>query len=141
MTLYEFLKLAELKDTVAVGAIIFLLLTSLIQIAPIRVNPWDAIFRWVGKKINGNVQSTLNAMRKDLDDHIVSGIRADILRFAKECREGEEHDNEAWGEALDNCAWYERYIEDHNLKNGKIEANIAYIESLYQELLRNKRIK
>ena len=32
---------------------LLILLLSLIQISPLKLNPWDSIFAWIGKKMTG----------------------------------------------------------------------------------------
>lgn len=31
-------------------------LSVFIQIAPIKINPWSSLIKWVGKMLNGNLQ-------------------------------------------------------------------------------------
>lgn len=140
MTVEELLKISEIRDTVAVGTIFFVFLTSLIQIAPIKVNPWDSIFKWIGKRMNGEVREDLKAIRMDLDAHIVSEIRTDILHFANQCRKKTIHDAEEWSHVLDECKWYENYIKEHKIENGVIETNIEWLREIYKEISREGRI-
>ena len=35
------------------GAILIILVLSLIQISPVRFRPWNAIFSWIGRKMHG----------------------------------------------------------------------------------------
>ena len=43
---------------------------ALIQIAPVKINPWGALARWIGKAINGEVLDKLGRVEKRLDEHI-----------------------------------------------------------------------
>ena len=52
------------------GGGVFLVLVTLIQIAPIKLNPWTAIARAIGRAINKDVLSKLDETRKTLDEHI-----------------------------------------------------------------------
>ena len=70
----------------AVGGILVLL--ALVEISPIKINPWTAIGKAIGRAINGDVIEKLEATRKTLDDHIKTDDarnadmhRAAILRF------------------------------------------------------------
>lgn len=140
MTLQEILKISEIRDMVTLGGVLFLLLTSIIQIAPIKINPWDRIFKWVGQKINGEVREDLKGIRTDLDAHIVSEVRTNILRFANQCRKKTIHDLEEWAHVLDDCKWYENYIEEHTMQNGVIELNIEYLRELYKEISKEGKL-
>ncbi|RKJ37916.1 hypothetical protein D7X94_18010, partial [Acutalibacter sp. 1XD8-33] len=72
------------------GGGLFVLLT-LVQIAPVKVNPWSAIARWIGKAINGEVLGKLGRLETRLDEHIntddkrdADGHRVKILQFNNE---------------------------------------------------------
>lgn len=133
MPLNELLPIGELKDVTYIIGLIFLVLTSLIQISPLKVNPWSAIFKWLGGQLTGD-------LRKDLNSLIVDTRRQTILTFARECRKGEDHSAEEWGHVLNVAAEYEKYCQDHKITNGVIDADTQYIRGLYQELSRDHRI-
>lgn len=38
------------------GVVLMIIFLSLIQISPLKINPWDKIFRWIGDKINKDTQ-------------------------------------------------------------------------------------
>lgn len=46
------------------------LLLTLIQIAPVKVNPWSSLARALGRAFNGEVISRLDGLEKTLCDHI-----------------------------------------------------------------------
>ena len=50
------------------GALVILM--TLVQIAPIKVNPWSAIGKMIGKALNGDVIAKLNEVQGRLDEHI-----------------------------------------------------------------------
>ena len=47
-----------------------LVLLALVEISPIKINPWTAIGKAIGRAINGDVIEKLEATRKTLDEHI-----------------------------------------------------------------------
>lgn len=76
---------------VLTGGGIILVAMTLIQIAPIKLDPWSAIARAVGRAINKDVIDKLDETREILDAHIkIDGARtadahrARILQFNNE---------------------------------------------------------
>ena len=72
------------------GGLVILALT-VIQIAPIKLNPWSAIAKILGRAINAEVLAELERTRIKLDNHIKTDDeraadmhRARILRFNQE---------------------------------------------------------
>lgn len=133
MALNELLPLGELKDMTYISVLIFLAATSLIQISPIKINPWTSIFKWLGEQLTGE-------LRKDLNGLITDVRRQTILTFARECRHDVEHSAEEWGHVLNVAEEYEAYCEAHKIKNGQIKQDTKYIRDLYQEMSREHRI-
>ena len=41
-------------------------LLSLIQISPLKLNPWDKLLAWFGKKLNGSTEKRLEELQKQL---------------------------------------------------------------------------
>ena len=127
--IWEFLRGLDLGWT---GAGILLLL-SLIQISPVKLDPWDRIFAWVGGKLNGNLQ-------KQVREIWINMHRQAILQFARECRAGQEHSEEEWNHVLNVADEYEQYCQKNNVINGVVKQDTLYIRQLYQELSRDHRI-
>lgn len=48
-------------------SIIILVMMSLVQIAPIKLNPWTAILSWLGKQLNKDVSDKVDSVEKRLD--------------------------------------------------------------------------
>ena len=119
---------------------VLILLLSLIQISPIKLNPWDSIFGWIGKKMNGRMQSDLNDLRSKVKDIWINSHRQNILNFARECRNGETHSTEEWNYILNICGEYEEYCTKHHVTNGVVHENTLYIRELFHELSREHKI-
>lgn len=81
---------------------------TLVQIAPIKINPWSAVARGIGKTMNKDMMDKLESVetevkdlkekhdklenRMDKDD--ADACRTRIIRFADELRRGVEHSEE-----------------------------------------------
>jgi len=135
------------------GALVILM--TLVQIAPIKVNPWSAVGKmfWnagraVGKVLNGDVIEKLDKMeavqaetRERLDTHIrvddernADLHRARILQFNTELLRDSKHTEEDFNEILYNIDCYERYCEDHpDYQNNRAVHAIKNIERVYDE--------
>lgn len=77
---------------------IALVLSILIQITPIKLNPWTAISRWFGRiilqdsdKQIKHLIKTINDMQHDIEENEKDRIRWEILDFANSCRNNQKH--------------------------------------------------
>lgn len=147
MTLYEFIT-TYLEITPKTGIALALVgILSLIQIAPIKVNPWDAMLGWVGSKINAGIKGQLEAVRLQADsqqeefrEFWIDYQREAILRFSRECSQEIPHSREEWNHILDIIKRYETFCEKHEIANGVIEENSSYLRELHKQLLQEHRI-
>lgn len=106
---------------------IALLISLLIQIAPIKINPWSTILRVVGRALNGEVVDLLN-------EREANSCRYRILRFDDEIRHNQKHTKEHFDQMLEDIDGYERYCYTHpNYKNSKAVHAIANIKNTYSE--------
>lgn len=127
------------KDKVSIGAVILIVLLSLIQVSKINWNPWDKIFGWFGSKINSGLKKKIDELEKKFDDHIkesdeekLENMRRDILDFCNACMNGRKHTQEQFRFVLKKCDNYESYIEKHHIKNGEISSAIEEIRRIYK---------
>ncbi len=112
---------------------LLVLLLSLIQISPLKLNPWDSILGWFGRKLNGGLQ-------KQTQDIWISIHRQTLLTFARECRHGVEHSADEWAYALNMADEYEQYCDTNKVTNGVVRADTRFIRELYHELSRGHKI-
>ena len=134
----------SLKDIFLNGGGILLILMALVQIAPIKINPWSAIAKLIGRAINGEVLKKLDSVEKRLDCHITTDDRrtADrhrtrILHFNNELLRGIEHTKEEFTEALADIDAYESYCEAHpDYPNNRAVLAIENIRENYKDRLK-----
>ena len=122
---------------VTAGVVVLL---SLIQISPLKLNPWDTILGWMGKKLNGGMVKRLQEVEKQIRDMWINTHRQSILTFARECRADIDHDAEEWNHILSIADEYEVYCNTHAVSNGVVKADTRYIRDLYQDLSRGHKI-
>lgn len=124
-----------------VGLVVIL---SLIQIAPIKIDPWSAIGRMIGRAINGDVLKEIKDTKAELDKHIkvddernADLHRARILQFNNELLRDIPHTREDFIEVLAEIDHYERYCETHpEYQNNRAVHAISNIGRVYDERLK-----
>ena len=124
-------------ENVAAGIAILL---SLIQISPLKLNPWDKLLGWFGRKLNGTTIKKLEELQKQVRDMWINTHRQSILTFARECRADMHHDAEEWNHILSIADEYEVYCAKNTVSNGVVKADTEYVRGLYQELSREHKI-
>ena len=127
-----------------------LLLLTLIQITPIKINPWSAIAKTIGRAINGEVIGMLSEVKSKqestsdrLNEHIrmddernADEHRARILRFNNELIRDIPHTKEEFIDILADIDSYEQYCTKHpEYKNNRAVHAIANIGRVYDERL------
>ena len=108
------------------GAGILAVLLTLVQISPIKVNPWNKIARAIGKALTVDV---LEKMEEDKADN----ARYRILRFDDEIRHKLLHTEEHFNQIISDVDAYERYCDTHpNYKNSKAISAIENIRETWK---------
>lgn len=122
-------------------------LLCLVQISPIKINPWDMILGWIGTKINAGVKKDLDEVsrqtsiqKEEFREFWVDYQREAILRFSRECSQETPHSREEWNHILDIIKRYETFCKKHDIANGVIEENSSYLRDLHKKLLQEHRI-
>ena len=140
MTIYEVLSKLTAGEMAGWAVVLLILLLSLVQISPVKLNPWDNIFGWIGKKTNGETQKRLDKLEKHIREMWINNHRQTILTFARECRADIEHSSDEWTNVLNVAEEYEKYVTENKVTNGIITQDTEYIRNLYQEMSREHRI-
>lgn len=133
-------------------------LPTLLQISPLKVNPWS----WLGKalkwlwrgfcrSLNADVLSKLSTMELDqketkakLESHIklddereADKVRASILLFNNELLRSIPHTKEEFVEILSKIDWYNDFCKTHeDYRNSRAVHAIANIERVYDERMK-----
>ena len=149
MTLDELLRTA--RDIFLGGGAGLVAILSLVEIAPVKINPWRSVARAIGRAINGEVLESVEDVkraqrdtRKALDEHIRSDdernadtLRMRILHFNNELLRGDRHTREDFIEILAGIDAYEQYCKNHpNYHNNRASHAIANIGRVYDERLK-----
>lgn len=140
MTVTEFFAKVTAGDAAGWLFAALVVLLSLVQISPLKVNPWDSIFGWFGRKMNGGTEQKLKDLEKQIMDMWINNHRQSILTFARECRADIGHSSDEWSNVLNIAEEYEHYVKEKNVTNGIISQDTEYLRNLYQELSRDHKI-
>lgn len=133
-----------LKEIFTNPAVLLFGTITVIEITPIKINPWKAIFKFIGNAINGellkeieHLKKDVSTIKKDQEEEAAENMRCRILSFARSCRKHEIHDAEEWNNIISQLRKYEAYVHDRGIENGVIEENASYLRELYHQRLVN----
>lgn len=133
----------DLKEILMGGGGVLAVLLTLVQISPVKINPWSAIAKAVGRAINADVTKELAEIKTKLDDHVTmddrrtaDGHRTRILHFNNELLRSIDHTEEEFNEVLAEIDAYEEYCEEHpEYPNNRAVLAVENIRSNYKERL------
>lgn len=133
-----------LKEILLGGSGGLVVLLTLLQIAPIKVNPWSSIARAIGRAINADVIEELRETRSRLDAHIkadneynADARRTRILRFNNELIRDIPHTREDFIDILADIDFYEDFCRKNpDYMNNRAAHAIANIGRVYDERLK-----
>lgn len=142
------------------GLIYLILGSGIIQIAPIKINPFTWLAKKIGNALTADLKSDLktdfnelndkvNNIEVKLESHInenkkerVADYRARIIRFNDEIMEEKTHTKEYYDNILEDIDKYEAYCNDHpEYPNNKAVMAIHNIKAKYEEHMENNSFK
>ena len=139
-----------IQEILAGGGGAPLIVMTIVQVAPVKINPWSAIAKALGRAINGEVMGKLEEMgqvqqatQRRLDAHIkmdderaADMHRARILQFNNELIRNIPHTREEFIEILAEIDGYERFCREHpDYPNSRAVHAVANISRVYDERL------
>ena len=135
--------LDAIKQIFLGGGGLLLLAMTIIQITPIKINPWSWLGKCIGRAINGEVLEKVENLHAELEDHKAKSeerhatlCRAHILRFGDEVLHGIPHSKEGYDNILLDIDSYEEYCDKHpGYKNNVALATIKHIKKMYHKHL------
>ena len=133
----------QLKEILMGGSGALVVLATLLEVSKIKINPWSAIAKAVGRAINADVTKELGEIKEKLDSHVTmddrrtaDGHRARILHFNNELLREVNHTEEEFNEVLAEIDAYERYCLEHpEYPNNRAVHAIGNIKRVYDERL------
>ena len=131
------------------GGIIFIILTIL-QIAPIEINPWSWIAKKFGNAINADIKEEIGSIKQDIsklsqdvqgikdtnDERYAIQCRIRILRFNDELLINIEHTKDYYDQIMMDIDIYENYCSEHpEFKNNMTMFAVSNIKSCYEKCM------
>ena len=116
-----------------------LVLLSLIEVSPIKINPWSRLAKIIGHALNAEVLEQQKQTQKKLEEHIqvddernANLLRTQILRFNDELIDDKHHTREHFIEILAVIDAYEDYCRSHpDYKNNRCICAVANIKRVW----------
>lgn len=162
MNVTDFLESVGAGEVLGKCGIALAVLFTLLQIAPVKVNPWSWLgklvsrfFGWlakrIGKAINGEVINELCEIKTQLADLEARDKRQDleraedkaldarrrILQFADEIRRKVRHSEEHFNNVFEDIKYYKTYCKEHeDFENDRARISIKIIEDTYEKCSR-----
>ena len=125
---------------------------TLIEITPIKINPWSWIAKKIGSAFNGEIMKEISHLKQEIKDvkSDISDIREEakereatsrrtrILEFGDEILHEVDYSKEHWDNILMDISAYEIYCDDHpHYMNNVAEETIKHIKIKYRQHLQN----
>ena len=137
--------------------ILIIALLSLIQITPIKINPWTWLGKQIGRVINKEVMEKQDAYLKESQDYRLNNdmqiktlsnkfdkrnaedTRNRILRFGDEVKNKQiRHSEEYYNQILADITDYDKYCREHpNFQNERTVVTTKIIKESYEEHVKN----
>lgn len=134
-----------LGELVAAAAIIAGVLMTFIQITPIKLDPWSALAKAIGRAINGEVLEKVDKLEKEIQSQRDENLefqtkerRIRILQFGDQIRHGTNQSKEHYDQILMDITEYNQYCKDHeDFLNDMTVITAKIIKEKYRENLAN----
>lgn len=135
-------------------ALVGIVLLTLVEITPLKINPWSYIAKKLGKAFNGEVMTEMGNLKQEIKDVKIDvvNIRAEakereatnrrtrILEFGDGILHGVKYSKEHFDQILLDVTLYEKYCDEHPYyMNNVAEATINHIKKVYQQCLDNDK--
>lgn len=129
-----------LNEILAGGGIGIVALLTLIQISPVKIDPWSFLAKKLGKAMNGDLADKVDQLAKDLntlsdecEKREAITVRNRILRFSDEIYHQMYHSKESFDSILLDITFYDQYCEKHpEFKNKITVMATQQIEEVYK---------
>lgn len=125
------------------GAIAVIASATLIQIAPVKINPWSAFARAIGRAINGELIEKVESLEKEVQslrdegaERAAKDCRVRILRFGDEVLHDKRHTKEHFDQILQDITEYDKYCDTHkDFKNNMTVMTTEHIKATYEQCM------
>lgn len=130
------MKLNEIISNLNLGniSIICFLILSLVEISPIKINPWT----WLAKELQKFLG--IADLRTQIEEFQVKTARTQLIRFSDELENKVWHSEEMYRLVFDDIDVYDKYCETHpKFINNRGQAAKQHIKEAYSKCLREHK--
>lgn len=137
------LSIAEIAGRIA---LVLAALSFIIQISPIKLNPWSWVARKIGKAINhdllekvDDIGTDVKDLRAEVDKNAAKLAREKILEFGDDLifQPERKHSKDRFDDVVQHITEYEAYCAAHpEFKNHMTEATTKLILSTYEKCMK-----
>lgn len=139
-----------LQEILTGGGSILVVVLTVLQLAPIKINPWGAIAKALGRAINAELTEKVTGLERKVADikeetadikaetaeERAVSCRARILRFGDEVLHGTRHSKDHFDQTLLDIKKYNDYCRTHpDFPNDVTELTSERIKAVYRERL------
>lgn len=143
--------LLTIKDYASDILAVLAMFSIVIEISPIKINPWSFLANKLGRAFNKEVLNEISTLKSRVDalderaqqsealqsERDAKTARTNILRFGDEIRIGTRHSKESFDEILSDITEYESYCTTHqDFKNNRTKSTEKIIIEVYEHCLR-----
>ena len=151
------MKLTELLNQLNLGnlSILLFLVLSIVEIAPVKINPWSVLIKWLARLLGISdlkteivqVRDRMDELEKKIDDMKISNdeknqlkealaARRRILRFNDELLQKVRHSKEMFDDILKDITDYDNYCREHpDFVNKKAVLSEQNVTRAYQKCM------
>lgn len=127
-------------------------LSSIVEVSKIKINPWSALFKWIGNKMMADTKEEIKELSKKQEElakkqeelkrqraiDAADVIKAEIFSFYNECQKGQRHSEGEFNHIIKQNKKYEKLIEETGEENGVYEMEYKYILAIYEKCQKEK---
>ena len=129
-----------LSDNGGIITVCAVVVMSLVEVSPIKINPWS----WIGKVLNKDILNKLEIVeqnvaevKREVWESSAVTSRYRILRFDDEILHDIKHSKEHFDQILLDIDVYEKFCEEHpDFKNNLAVMAIKHIKEIYSKCSR-----
>ena len=134
------------QNSIDIG-IILVIVCSVVQVAPIEINPWSWILRSIGNLLLGDIKEELKELtikvdsinfkvqqnEKEGDMRRIRDLRRDILNFAHTLKNGAKYGENSFEHIYEEHKEYEELLKKYGMTNGQTTSAMETIDEHYKE--------
>lgn len=133
----------SVRDAIETILIVLAGVSGIVEISPIKINPWTWLIRTLGRALNHDTNAKVDQLSKDVEslsdemqERNAINARVRILRFGDECRIGIKHSKDYFDQIENDITIYENYcLKNPEFKNNMTALTIEYINKIFARCL------